>query len=407
MKRIFIIGRSCRNIIPIIVMMTLLFFASCAPAQSLPEAKRIVEIGDMEPLTGYGASSGQIVLMTNQDYVNYFNEEIGITGVSIELSWTDIGTEPGKAITASRRFIDGGAPLLLTSSSYSADACKSLCEKEETPLISPSTAVGLIYPPTWIYCIPPTYAEEFAVLSDFIMENWNEQIPPKMAFIVADSPWGREPLEQGTKYAESIGVEMLPPEFVPFVTLDATTQLLRLSDRAVDFVFIQGLAVTAGPVLKDAERLGLLSKIQFCGNEFGVGETLINMTGNASEGYLSPRSFPWLNETEIPGIKLMVDNQMKYHGKKINQPEYLSSVTTAVACEAIRRAVENVGYENIDGNAIKEALDNMKDFDVHGIISITFTPEDHRGSNKVAIYQIVDEEIMRLSAWREAPNLKS
>jgi hypothetical protein len=27
------------------------------------------------------------------------------------------------------------------------------------------------------------------------------------------------------------------------------------------------------------------------------------------------RLYPWFDETEVPSVKLMLDNQMKYHGK--------------------------------------------------------------------------------------------
>ena len=80
-------------------------------------------------------------------------------------------------------------------------------------------------------------------------------------------------------------------------------------------------------------------------------------------------------------------------------------IEQAIICEAIRRAVENVGYENLDGPAIKQAFDNTNDFDVDGLVTITYTPEDHRGSNKVAIYQVRDGKLVRASDWREAPLL--
>jgi ABC-type branched-subunit amino acid transport system substrate-binding protein len=70
----------------------------------------------------------------------------------------------------------------------------------------------------------------------------------------------------------------------------------------------------------------------------------------------------------------------------------------------MRRAIENVGYENLDGRAIKEALDGMKDFDVYGLASITYKPDDHRGSAKMAVYQVRGGKIVRVSDWREVPS---
>jgi len=132
------------------------------------------------------------------------------------------------------------------------------------------------------------------------------------------------------------------------------------------------------------------------------------MAGAASEGYLVPNTLPSFAETDVPGIKLMLDTQMKYYGRvKVEEPEYIAGWTgTAITCEAIRRAVENVGYENLDGPAIKEAFDSIKGFDVGGLVTITYNPpDDHRGSNKLAVYQIRGGEIVRITDWRDAPML--
>ena len=82
----------------------------------------------------------------------------------------------------------------------------------------------------------------------------------------------------------------------------------------------------------------------------------------------------------------------------------LSLIPTVI--EAMRRAVEEVGYENLDGRAVKEAMDSIKDFDPHGIgKTITYTPEDHRGSATVRIYEVRGGEAVSVTDWREAPML--
>jgi len=238
------------------------------------------------------------------------------------------------------------------------------------------------------------------------MDNWKEERPPRVGLIIADTEWGRLIIEQGTKYAESIGIEMLPPAFVPFVTLDASTQLIRLSDQEADFAFIQGLTQTSGPVLRDAERLDLSDKIQFGGSGHGMGDALVAQAGAAAEGFTGPRTAAWFDETDVPGVKLYIDNQMKYHGKVLRAPEYTTSWPAAVVVyETIRRAIEEVGYENLDRPAAKAVLDNMKDFDVYGIWKVSYTPEDHRGTSAAAVYEIRDGKIIRVSDWKDMPML--
>jgi ABC-type branched-subunit amino acid transport system substrate-binding protein len=73
--------------------------------------------------------------------------------------------------------------------------------------------------------------------------------------------------------------------------------------------------------------------------------------------------------------------------------------------EAIRIAIEEVGYENLDGSAVKEAMYGIKDFDPFGIKEITYTPEDHRGSATVRMYQVQGGEVVPVTDWRDGPML--
>jgi len=98
---------------------------------------------------------------------------------------------------------------------------------------------------------------------------------------------------------------------------------------------------------------------------------------------------------------------VRYRGEIDTQEDGASTLlSTPVAIEAIRRAMEDVGYENLDGRAVKEALDTIKDFDPHGMgKGITYTPEDHRGSASVKIYEVQGREVVPITDWREAPML--
>jgi branched-chain amino acid transport system substrate-binding protein len=392
------------GIILAVALATLLLFTACTPAPM--EKGNVLEIGYIGPLTGAGASSEQLVLFGYLDYVRYFNEQEIIPGVSIKVQWADSAMSVSNFLSKYEIFKARGIPVMMSNESVGLAAFHSKFEQDQIPLCTTAANQELVYPPEWCYFRSPTWAEHFAVLADYIMENWHEDRPPRLAFMALDTDFGRQPIIEGTKYAQSLGIEMLPVEFVPFVPLDTTPQLLRLKQEEADFAYISSIIVTSGPILRDAERLDLLGQIHFCGMEYSYGERLIQMAGAASEGYFTPNTMPSFAETEVPGVKLMLDNEMKYHGKVGKDPEAISGWTiAAIACEAIKRAVENVGYENVDGPAMKQAFDSMKDFDVYGLLKITYTPEDHRGSTKIAIYQIKDGKIVPATDWREAPML--
>jgi len=390
-----------------IAMTGLLMAAACAGTPAQPVEQKVVEIADIAPLTGPSASAEQLVLQGMQDYVTYFNDEIGIPDVTVKLLWADVGFDVPKFISAYRRFSDRGLPILFSDVTAPLEALKPVFEEDEMPFIAATTTSTLIHPPGWIYCTMPTFGEVATAVLDYFMENWTEERPARVAFIGPDSSFGRAPSEECVEYANSIGMEVLPWEFAGYVVIDATPQLLRMKDQGVDLVYIQDIVSAAGPILRDAERLGLSDEMQFGGIEFNLGNTLIEMAGPASEGYLAPRTTPWFDETDIPGIKILVETQEKLHGKVKSDPEYMGGwLAGAIMCEAVNRGIDAVGYENLDGPALKNALDNMSNFDA-GIAIVSYSPEQRRASRMVATYQIKNGKIVRVSDWHESPMLVS
>jgi len=400
-------ARGLQSII-ILGLIVVLLATACTPATSSGEPQKVVEFGNITPLTGPASASEQLGFWGMEDYVRYFNEEGSIPGVTVEHSWIDTGFVVPNAISAYRKFVDRDVVCLISDHTEALPGIVPELEKDGVPMVTGLQSEYLIYPPGWVYGQSPTYAETFTAMADYIMENWQEQRPPRLAFMGSDTEFTWSPVAEGTKYAESIGMEILPTEIVPHVPLDTTGQLLRLKERGVDFVYIQMIPVVAVPILRDAERLGLMDKMQFTGAESSAGDIVIEALGAASDGYLFPKVVPYWDETELSGIQLMIDNQMKYYGREVSKretPYILLWVTAAIICEAIKRAVEDVGYENVDGIAVKKALDDMKAYDVYDLVTIGYTPEDHRGSNKVAVYQIKDGKIVRITDWKEAPML--
>jgi len=394
------------GIISAIALTASLLFTACGPT-SVAEEKKVVQIGDIAPLTGATAGPEQINLEGWQDYVKYFNEQHGIPEVTIKLLWIDTSLDAPRFLSAYQMFVERDVPIVYSDNSLCLYAVQGRLPVDQMPVFTATATATLIYPPGWVYCPSPTFGEVSTAVLDYFLENWKEERPPRVTYFGLDGYVGRGAAEEVTEYAESIGIDLLPFELAPYVVIDATPQLLRMKERGTDLAILHGIVPTVAPILKDAARLGLLGEMQFAGLEFTVGDTLMNMAGPANtEGYLAPRTTPWFDEAEIPGIALIRETQQNYHGRTRSDPEYMSGwLSAAIVCEATRRAIEEVGYENLDGVAMKEALDSMEEFDVHGITRISYPPGQRRGSRAVAVYQIVDGKVVRVSEWRETPIL--
>jgi len=386
-----------------ITLIALLLITACAPRSPLEEEK-VVKMGYMACLTGPAAAVMQPGWRNIVDYLTYF-EEVGVPGlalppgVTIELLWGDTGMEGPRAISVYER-IHGDVVFFHVPDPVSAHASKSRLERDGMAAICLGVDEVLMYPPGSIFSIFPTESERFAAACDWIMENWNEQRPPRVGMMGTDTPAGRAAEVMGTAYAKSIGIEMLPFEVVPYLPLDVSPQLLRLDEGGADFIYLQMLWGTAIPIMKDAVRLGLTDRIRFGG---GVEDTqsveLIEALGPAVEGYFHARAFPWYEETPI-----LYDILREYDGRLDTSGGAPSMLACAsVPIEAIRIAIEEVGYENLDGHAVREAFYSIKDFDPHHIgRPVTYTREDNRGAPVLRIYEVQGGDVVPVTDWRDA-----
>ena len=370
------------------------------------EEKQVVKIGFIGPLTGAGAAVVQHGFRNQIDYLRYF-EEVGVPGltlppgITIELLWADCAYEVPRAIGAYNRFVERDVAFSWICNPAVSEALMPRLEKDEMPIMALGVTEAIVYPPGWIFSIFPNGSEYFAVVADWIMENWQEERPPRVAFIGPDTTYGTAPVMMGTAYAKSIGIEMLPMEFVPPVPLDTIPQLLRLNERGADYVYHTSTWSMALPIMRDAERLGITDKIRFGGWENSQAISLLEL-GPAVEGYFAPRAFPWYEE-----VPFFIDMNMKYRGKIDTEGDGVATlVYMSVPIEAMRIAIEEVGYENLDGRAVKEVMYSIKDFDPHGIgRPVTYTREDHRGTPALRIYEVQGGKVVPVTDWRDAPML--
>ena len=117
-------------------------------------------------------------------------------------------------------------------------------------------------------------------------------------------------------------------------------------------------------------------------------------TGNLSDGLRFYLLAPLWTDTDEPLIDLLHELNAEWHPEvNFRSSHYTRGFGHAfVVAEAMKKAVESVGYENIDGEAAKDALESIKDFRPPGShIGYTWTPNDHQGIHATRWYQWLEE----------------
>jgi hypothetical protein len=95
----------------------------------------------------------------------------------------------------------------------------------------------------------------------------------------------------------------------------------------------------------------------------------------------------------------------KWHPEvKMRSGHYCRSFFNTMAmAEALNRAIQNVGYQNLSGDAMKQAIESLKNYDPGELgIGYTWTPTDHQGVHGCRWYSWTKEGLMTpASEWFE------
>lgn len=364
---------------------------ACAPAPSPPEVKeeKKVKVGLSLCLTGPIASTGKPFSLGILDYLTYVNDVLGgieyrtpegkTEKVKMDIKWEDNAYDPARALAIYKRQSEWGAQIMHLTAGSMVLTCLSHIARDHMPVVYGTVAEihAMAAEPLTTVAQLTTYVDEHAFFMDWVKAGWKEARPPRIGFINLESPMARAQLPgKGPDYAQKIGVEYLGLEWVPYAVTSAAVELKRLADKGADWIFVGHVSGGASVVLKDAERLGLKNKVKFALVDYGSGEDTLRAAGKAMEGVYGV-SVAALPTEDLPGVKEGKELAARYRpGYEVERP-YLAGIYLAkVMVEGIRLALEKVGYEGLNRDAIAEGLKSIKGLDVGGLIPpITIDPD--------------------------------
>ncbi|WP_028490787.1 ABC transporter substrate-binding protein [Thermus islandicus] len=344
------------------------------------------------PTSDAGAPYGAAV----EDYCKYANERKLVPGVTFNCVIRD--DQYNNANT--QRFLEEAVdrfkiPVFLSYATGANLQLKPLIQELKLPTIPASMHIGLIDPPNADYFFLPTtsYSEQVVALLEYIAR---QKKGAKVALVINPSPFGRAPVEDAKKAAQQLGLQIVDVQEVGAGNLDNTALLKRFEQAGVEYIVHQNVAGPVANILKDAKRLGLDRKFKQLGAHYTGGPDLINLAGEAAEGFLWATSF-YLYEEDTPGIRLQ-----KEIGQKYGRPEALirsvnytnGMLAAAIAVEAIRRAQER--FKRVTNETVYQAIVGMNGpnafkpgfaVSTKRGIEIDFTKSEHTGAEGLRILE--------------------
>lgn len=360
-------------------------------------SKEPVRIGGIFDLTGPTGDVGMPYAEGAKAYIAYINSKGGVNGREVKLFDIDYAYDKTKALEAYNKLVkQNQVAAILGWGTGDTEALKQMIADDKIPYISGSYSEGLldITQCPYNFLIAASYSDQARIALKWVKDNWKKSRKPRIAFVYNDTPFGKSPIDDAKKFATENGFEVVADEIIDLKALDATSQILDLKQKQADFAIVQGTSNLASTVLKGAKQHGL--KTKFIGLNWAADEKVIQLAGDAAEGYLGviPFAFPYENVPGMAAIKEYLTSQ----GQKLedkNQKFVQGWTSALIMLEGVRLAGDNV-----TGEGIKAGLESLSNFDTGGLSApVTFTAESHRGSEKVRLAEVKNGKFEYLTDW--------
>lgn len=378
-----------------------------APALTQGADKDVeVVIGTHRDFTGPIAAVSVPLWKAFDWYKEWLEANDPIPGVKVKVLWEDTGYSAERYLPAYKRFKEAGSILQIHTSSTANSVLGELHRADKIPAITPGCGYTYgFFPkeikakgPSYLFFDRPPYADAFAGGAMHFLKKWKEaghKEKPKAVFIGWDAPYPRGPIELATPYLIEQGFEMLQPQIYPVTATDLTSQCMALKKAGANLIMSNVTEKFISMLLKDARRAGMEfglgpNKAVIMGGNEAVNPDVLKMAGDAAEGSWGVSSYPSFAQTELKGMKLVKELQMKHLGRIEEHSNYFMGMSYPhVIWKILKDTVKKYGKEHITAGNIYKSLTELKDYDMWGFTpNWTYGPDERRPFKKYHVLAV-------------------
>ncbi|MBN1690932.1 MAG: ABC transporter substrate-binding protein [Dehalococcoidia bacterium] len=397
------------------VMALMLVVLACAPAATTqkseasakPEVYTFYLFADV---SGPYAAIQAGLVDGFRDAMNYISQEKGgIDGVPMELVFRDTAGDLKAAIAAYEAFrSETPKPFFMwPMESATGEALKDRFIEDDIVGMTSAASAATIYPAGNIFTFTPSYTDGFGFFIDWLVQT--QPKPIKLAILTWDNTFGRAILtDECRDYCKQKGVELVAEEVFGATQMDVTTQLTRIKDKGANWVFTNTLGGAPAVILKSADSLGLIGKMNFSGCQWALDkQALIGLAGPLAEGFYGPSPFVSWDEEDNPYIKLVSERAKAAGGdvweKKAGSRLVYCGLWTYMK-SIIEQSIAEVGWDKLSGKVLRKYMEQTNAYDC-GTTSITYSPTKHE-SVGARVLNVKNSKILPVTDWGKCPDLR-
>ncbi|MBF0215136.1 MAG: ABC transporter substrate-binding protein [Magnetococcales bacterium] len=357
------------------------------------------------PLESGPVALGQNTRLGVETYFDSINRSGGVHGRTLRLLALDDGYEPNKAALNMRQLIDDKKVLAVIGNVGTPTAVVSapIANETRTILMGAVTGAGLLRktpPERYIFNYRASYAEETAAMIDGLLGIGVK--PREIAFFTQNDGYGDSGFAGAVSALKARGfaeTDTLAHGRYTRNTTHIEGALATILDAETEprAIIMVGAYPACAAFIREARKD--LPRALFLNVSFVGSAALSKALGKEGEGVIVTQVTPALNDT-LPGVQSYREALRQYRADAT--PDFLSLegfLAARLLVEGIRRATITDKPAD-DREALVNALENLRDFDLGIGTPVRFDKSDHQASHKVWPTRLTQGEFQPLT-WSQ------
>lgn len=390
------------------------------PPDLTGETITLYHFGD---LSGAYASITAPLVHGAEDAVAAVNAAGGIYGATLEVQFADTAGSIDEAVAAYDRFT-GADDNILFMITYGSGEVEALAERfAEDKIVNITaglSARGFYINSGYTFGLGPIYPDQFGLVMQYMHDNWATLKPAdagdeiKLAYISWPTAFGQGALTTETRaFLADLGIEVVAEEVYDLSPVaDTTTAILNAQAAGANAIWTNTLAFGVSVVLNDLNALGLRDQFVVATDNWGMDLATYAFLADPAYGVGLISAFPylWWTDAENAGVQyaegLFAANERPVAEHNVGYLLLVAGVDMAV--QAITDAIDTVGWDNLNGEAVADALIALSPFEaLDGVLR----PDYSGGSRSPHVSQIRmiqggPDAFIVLLDWTETPDLR-
>lgn len=333
-------------------------------------ARADILVGQTVGVTGAVAATVKESMLGAQLYIDAVNARGGIQGEKLTILTLDDGFDVQRAVANTRVLVEekGVVALFMNRGTPHTEAMLPLLEKDDVPLIGPSTGAMVLRRPVrrQVFNVRSSYQRE----AEKAIEHLSTLGIARIAVVHVDDSFGRDGLAGATS-----GLARARLQPVAVVAFDRTRPdyaklvpaVMAVDAQAVLWIG-SGTAVTDG--IKALRAAGSAAQVVTLSNNASAG--FVSALGRQARGVVVTQVFPYERSVSYGFVREAMELAK---GRKVElSPAMVEGFASAkVLVEGLRRASPHPTRAKLIA-----ALEKMDRYDLGGL-TVSYSPTDHDG----------------------------